>query len=210
MNIIKVIGRNQLKELLSLDRVNSDNTLIVDMLGIGNIKNDVPKSYILYLYKSILIPTTSIINTYYQEGISENFIDQCVSHWSRPDVLFFINEVIRRAAMDDYNVAIVTSSEENDDFHTLDMLCDRIDTMYRIKAISFKKFKKGKSSKLGADQEDIFEVCDSLREEIIRKLNVLGIELPRNLFMRITKKMLKKFPKEVRNAYKQYIEEDEE
>jgi hypothetical protein len=209
MNIVKIVGSKQLKDFLSLDSVDSDNTIIANVAGLGTntFENLVPKSYTFYDYR-VLIPATSIINIYYQEGISENYIEQCFRYWSRTDVLFFINEVVRRALIDDSNLVFVTSIEENDDFHIVDILCERIELLYGIKAVSFKKFKKGKKSKLSSDRDDIFEKADLLRAHLVKKLDVLDIKLPRTLLMRITKKNLKKFPKHLRAEFKQYIKED--
>jgi hypothetical protein len=210
MNLIKLVGVSEVRDFLKLDGVNPENTIIVTMVGMGDVANNidsmVPKNYTYYRYQ-ILIPTTAVMNIYYQEGLNEKFIDECFSYWARPDVLFFVNEMIRTALMYDYNLAIITSVEENDDFHLLDILCDRIETLYRIKPITFKKFKKGKSSKIKADSDDIFDLSDKLREELIHKLDLLGITLPRHFYMRITKKTLKKFPKELRAEFAQYLEE---
>jgi recombinational DNA repair ATPase RecF len=109
--------------------------------------------------------------------------------------------------MYDYNLAIVTSKDEEDDFKFLDMLCNRIKTMYTIKSVKFEKFKKGKSSKIKGDPEKVLELCDNLMNEIISKLNTLHITLPTNMLMRINKKTIKKFPKELRYIYEQYMED---
>jgi hypothetical protein len=77
MNLIEIIGVSQLKEFLKLDKVDQDNTIIVSIIGLSDVKlavdKIIPKAFTYYRYQ-VLIPGPMILNVYYREGLSEDYI----------------------------------------------------------------------------------------------------------------------------------------
>ena len=207
MNLIRAESKRELEKLLKLNAIKPDNTIFAIVSGIINPRtNLIPGEYTVYQY-DVIRPTTMITQSYLNYGLTEEYVEMYSRQLSAPDVFFHINESIYHMIEGDKNLIFVCAEDE-EEFSYLKLLGEFIENIYGIKMISFKKYYKGKSSKITKSIEDIISICETNRTDTINKLDDLNIKLPPTLFIRITKELLKRFPKHLRKKYKNYIIDD--
>ena len=206
MNIIRVESKNDLEEILEHPEIHASNTVFANLSGV--IKSSkIPDRFLVYDYQC-LMPTPKILNIYFADGITEDYIDQYNQHLDKPEVYFFMNEMVYRMVVYDQNLVIFCSADEKE-FEYVKLLGERINYIYGISMISYKKFKKGKRSECDNDIAEIIDFCEKKKDRMIKLLDDLDITLPAQLNMRITKKLLKKLPKKLKDFYKKFVKRED-
>ena len=204
MNLIRAESKRELEKLLRLNTIKPDNTIFAVVSGILNPRKSlIPGEYMVYEY-DVLRPTTMITQAYLDYGLTEEYVEMYSRQLSMPDVFFHVNESIYHMVEGDKNLIFVCAEDE-EEFSYLKLLGEFIENIYGIKMISFKKYYRGKSSKITKSIEDIIDICETNRDVTVKKLDDLNIKLPPTLYIRITKDLLKRFPKDLRKKYKNYV-----
>lgn len=204
MDLVRVESRDNLLELLKLQKVSSDTVILVNISDI--IKSEmIPDRFDVYNYK-VIIPTPKILNIYFDKGLTEEYRQEYLKHLSKPDVLFFVNEVIYYAWAYNRDLIFVCSDDEKE-FEYMRILGEFIESIYGIEMISFKKYKKDKKhSKCSKSIADVLEDCKTRRDDLVRKLDALDISLPETLYKRITWTSIKNLPKKFKKKFEKFIE----
>lgn len=203
MDLVRVESRDNLLELLKLQKVSANSVILVNISDI--IKSEmVPERFDVYNYK-VIIPTPTILNIYFSKGLTEDYRQEYLTHLSKPDVLFFINEVIYYAWAYNRDLIFFCADDEKE-FEYMRILGEFIESLYGISMISYKKYKKDKKhSECTKSIADVLEECKERRDDLVRKLDALDISLPETLNKRITWTSIKNLPKKFKKKFEKFI-----
>lgn len=199
MNVILSTSEERLQELIKRSRKGSLYiALVSDVIRV----NTIPKDYRVYMY-NCLIPTPFIINKYIMDGMSEEYVENVKEHFLTPVSMYFLNEAIYHANAKDINIVFACGEDEKE-FEYILLLGDIIDRVYGIKPVKIKKFLNGKTSKFSIEREEVHNLCEKIRDDLIGKLDDLGFELPPDMNIRFTKEDFKSLPKDAQRVIKEY------
>lgn len=202
MDLIRVESKEELKSLLNSGKITAKNTEIVLVSGVIKFKA-IPEEFICHDYR-VLIPSAAIINEYIECGFDDEYLDSYNKYLSKPDVQFFINELIYRMFVYEVNIVLVCAKDEQE-FKYLKLIGKMIDRLYGITMLNFKKFKESKHSKMNHSDSYYIELTENRRKVLNDKLKDCGIELPFSLNRRVTKKDIKSVPKKYRKKFKSLL-----
>ena len=196
MYLIKVIGKERVKNLIEID----DERRIVYIAITSILKPKVFGKKTNVLYYSCLIPPATILESYVMTGDKDKYKKEYMEYLSRPQILFLINEIVHYAAINGLDIAFVCSLDE-EEYGYIQLVTDFVSGLYRVKAVKAKKYMQG--LKL-TDNITIYDISNGLREKLIRKLRDAYID-PVKLTSRVLG--MKNIGKNFKKKIKERIEE---
>ena len=136
-------------------------------------RKHLPKKASVTLGK-FLIPPINIINNYLATGKERKYEREYMSHLSRPEILFIINNSLKRCMENGKDLCIVCAEDELE-YKYLDILTEFIEMNWGIKAISLKKFEAGKKSSMKLGNHKFMDVLETRQNKLIHKIDTVGV-----------------------------------
>ena len=202
MNLIKIDCKDKLKKVINImKRGDGDFEFILASELIK--RKHLPKKASVTLGK-FLIPPINIINNYLATGKERKYEREYMSHLSRPEILFIINNSLKRCMENGKDMCIVCAEDELE-YKYLDILTEFIEMNWGIKAISLKKFEAGKKSSMKLGNHKFMDVLETRQNKLIHKLEDIGVNALELLYCSMDKSDIKKLDPSVRKKAQEFF-----
>lgn len=201
-SIILANSSNQLGKILN--RMKPDEVeIVVISTRIDPILLD--RRYSRHNYSN-LIPPLPILHNFLEYGYDDLYVDRYMTYLKTPMNYLFLNQIIYNLSHRDVNMVLVCEKEESE-FQYIELLAKAIKGIYQVKCVTYKDWKKGKTSKSVNDRDTLCNISKKIYDVFKSKVIDSGYDIPIMMNELLPKKRVKELPKKLKKLYIRHIED---